>query len=90
MDLDKIDVVAVRFEDRALVIQYQMPTDVRRTMVISSQIMLDRGHPDYGDDYDNLLHKARKVLVNALEDFDQSEPWEPEDDDEDDEKGMGE
>jgi hypothetical protein len=89
-DLEKIDVVGIRFEEQALVIQYQLPTDVRRSMVVSSQLMLDRGHPDYGDDYENLLHKARKVLVNALDDFDQSEPWEPPEEDDDQDRGMGE
>ena len=90
MDIEQIDVISVRFEDRSLAIQYQMGTDVRRHMIVSSSLMLDRGHPDYGDDYENLLHKVRKIVANALEDFADSEPYLPEADDEDNEKGMGE
>lgn len=90
MELDKIDIVSIQFNERALVIQYQLPTGVRKHMVKSEGLVLDRGHPDYGDDYEALLYKARRVLVNALEDFDESEPWEPDDEDEDEDIGMGE
>ena len=46
-------------------------------------------HPDYREDLQNLQDHARRVLRNALEDFEESEPFVPgEGSDEDDERGM--
>ena len=90
MPSEEYDIHSVRFEPDALVIAYQSSTGVRKHMVVSTQIVLDRGHPDYGDDYEVMLHKAQRVLANALEDFHSSDPWVPDDDPDDDDRGMGE
>ena len=91
MSLPDYDIHSIRFEPDALVIGYQAAAGIRKHIVVSDQAILDRSHPDYGDDYEALLHKAQRVLVNALEDFHSSEPWAPDDDpDDDDDRGMGE
>lgn len=91
---DEIEVAQVAFDaEGGLIIGYMQSTDVRvqGAVVMQRQVRLDGRHPDYAEDIEALQRKAVKVLRNALEDFESSEPWTPEDEgDEDDERGMGE
>lgn len=90
---EEIEVDSVAFHEGAMVIAYmRVPTDVRADGALAQQhqLRLSSRHPDYRDDMEELHRKAVKVLKNALEDFEESEPFEPEQQDDDDERGMGE
>lgn len=90
---EHIEIDSVAFHEGGLVISYmRVPTDVRANGSLAQhhQLRLDARHPDYRDDMEDLHRKAVKVLKNALEDFEGSEPWEPAADDDDDDRGMGE
>lgn len=89
--MPEIEVHSVTFATEGMAIEYrELPTDVRvrGAVVASHQIQLHAGHPDYREDMERLHRQAVKAVRNALEDFHDSEPYEPGDDD--DEKGMGE
>lgn len=90
----EIQINAIAFEPGGVVISYiEIPTDVRvkGAVVMQHQVSLSADHPDYAEDISSLHARAVKALKNALEDFHSSEPYTPgEDDDEDDERGMGE
>ena len=88
-----IQITGIAFEGDCLTISFiDLPTDVRveGQVVMQKQVRLLMSHPDYNEDALRLHDRAVKVLRNALEDFENSVPYIPEDDDEDDEKGMGE
>ena len=70
----------------------ELPTDVRvqGQVVMQRHVTLAPSHPDYADDIDLLRRQVVKVLRNALEDFHNSEPYDPRNDDEDDDRGLGE
>jgi len=84
-------VQTIAFTPEGVVIEFSTPTDVRSDghLMMQRQLHLHAGHPDYREDIEDLQYRAVKALKNALEDFATSEPYTP-DDDEDDEKGMGE
>jgi hypothetical protein len=88
-----IQVHSVFFEQDSIVIGYvELPTDVRvgGQVVIQKQARLAISHPDYADDAVLLHDRVVKVLRNALEDFNSSEPFDPSLENEDDEDtGMG-
>lgn len=89
----EIEVYSVTFAAEGLAIEYrELPTDVRvqGALIASHQLQLHAGHPDYREDIEKLQNRAVKVLKNALEDFRDSEPYVPDEEDDDDEKGMGE
>jgi len=92
--MNGIQITGVAFEGDRLTISYiDLPTDVRvqGQVVMQRQVQLFMSHPDYNEDALRLHDRVVKVLRNALEDFEASEPYVPEeDDDEDDERGMGE
>lgn len=47
-------------------------------------------HPDYAQDAEEIMHFARRLLNNALDDWSESEPYEkPAPRDENDDEGMG-
>lgn len=83
---------SITFHPEGVVITFFDPTDVRvgGRAVMSRQISLSRKHPDYEEDMDRLHAKALRVLKNGLEDWTGSEPFVPDTDDEDDDRGMGE
>lgn len=85
-------VASINFEPDGVAITYMhRPNDLRDHIVLSHQIVLSAEHPDYGEDADSLQRKAVRMVRNALEDFANSQPYDPDaTDDEDDEKGMGE
>ena len=83
---------SINFEEDSVSIAYiYLPEDirVRGRVVKQHQVTLHRSHPDYEEDADRLMALARKVLLNALDDFDSSPPWSPEDDAEDDDEDRG-
>lgn len=87
----RTEIFSIQLDPDSVVIAYMnVPNDVRvEGMVgIQHQIRLDLGHPDYAEDADLLRRQAQRMLANALDDFHNSEPWEPEEED-DDERGMG-
>lgn len=88
------EVQNVAFDEGALVIGYiALPDDVRvdGAVVLQHQITLATGHPDYGEDALRLHDRVVRLLKNALEDFATSEPYVMgREEDEDDERGMGE
>lgn len=88
-----IEVHSVTFLEDGIVVQYMESTDVRvKGAVFKTQTLnVSSRHPDYAEDIDGLQRKVVKVLRNALEDFNDSEPYTPDvDDEEEDERGMGE
>ena len=89
----RTEIFSIQFDPEAVVMAYMnIPSDVRvQGMVgLQHQIRIDLAHPDYAEDAAALQHLASRMLRNALEDFHNSEPFDPdEEDDEDDERGMG-
>ena len=89
-----VEILGIQFQEEGMVISFIGDDDVRvgGRSIMQRTISLSVKHPDYADDMVALHHKAVKVLKNALDDFDSSEPYVPDlgDDDDDDEKGMGE
>lgn len=94
LDDSGLDINDITFLVDGLVISYmEHPQDVRVGGAVTQQhaIKLDFRHPDYREDILKLHDRAVRVLQNVLEDFHESEPYVPaDDDDEEDEKGMGE
>ncbi len=90
----RLEIFALNFDEQSVVVSYMhVPTDVRvgGQVAVQHQARLDIAHPDYAEDIETLQRLARRMLSNALEDFQNSEPWDPEtDDDADDDRGMGE
>lgn len=85
-------VQSVSFEDGGLVIQYaDMATDVRvgGKVFVGHQAHLSAAHPDYAEAADSLHRKVQRILKEALEDFEDSEPFIPSDEDDDEYREMG-
>lgn len=84
----------VYFEQGSIVIGYiELPHDVRveGRLIRQHQLRLSLAHPDYADDAEKLHRSVVRLLRNALEDFTDSEPYDPDEgEDGDDDKGMGE
>lgn len=86
------DIQQVAFTEGGLVVQYaELPTDVRARgrLVMGHQLSISAAHPDYREDIEALYRKTQRLLANALEDFEEAEPYTPEDEDDDEIKGMG-
>lgn len=93
--MSEIEVMGVQFDpEGGMVVAFMESTDIRvkGAVVRQQQVRIDGRHPDYGDDIESLQRKIKKVLANAMDDFNDSEPYVPELDDEgdDDDRGMGE
>ena len=90
----RLEITSITFADEGLAVQYiELPDDVRvdGRVVITPQIQLHKSHPDYRSDIERLHERAVSVVRNALEDFHNTAPYVPEtEDDDDNEKGMGE
>ena len=89
--MSEYTVQTVAFTPDGAVIEFSHSTDVRSKghLLLQRQLHLHAGHPDYREDIEDLQYRAVKALKNALEDFESSDPYTPEEED-DDEKGMGE
>lgn len=84
---------SISFSPDGVAVAYMdVPTDVRAGghVIAQHQVQISAAHPDYRMDILELIESARALLSNALEDFDASTPFVPEEIDEDDERGMGE
>lgn len=95
MSQPEIEVSSITFSDEGFAISYiELPTDVRveGRLALTHQIQLHAAHPDYREDMERLHDRAVRAIRNALEDYASSEPYVPatENDDDDDELGMGE
>lgn len=94
--MSEIQINSIVFSDEGMAIQYiTVPDDIRvkGQAVATHQLQLLAGHADYREDIESLHTRAVKALRNALEDFHESEPYVPakdSEDDEDDDRGMGE
>lgn len=85
---------SISFSPDGVAIAYMdVPTDIRvnGAVVAQHQVQISASHPGYRTDILDLIEVARGLLSSALEDFDTTQPFLPEaEDDEDDERGMGE
>lgn len=84
---------SISFDEDGVVVQYADSRDVRvRGQVVMQRLVrIERSHQDYSDDIEEIEHNTKRMLKNALEDWEESEPWVPPvEDDGDDDKGMGE
>ena len=83
----------IGFGDKVIEIAYtDFPADVRvgGKVTMFRSVTIDLTHPDYAEDAEDLDRCIRRLLRNALEDFDDSPPHEvPKKDDESDDEGMG-
>lgn len=88
-----IEIHQIAFDEGAVQMAYTIfPEDVRvgGAVQVMHQAVIDLRHPDYAEDGDLLMAQAKRMLRNALEDWEDSQPVQPEKDDEDDEGlGMG-
>lgn len=89
----RTQIFSIQFDPEIVVMAYMnIPNDVRvEGMVgLQHQIRIDLAHPDYAEDAAALQHMASRMLRNALEDFHDSDPFDPDlEEDDDDERGMG-
>lgn len=86
-----MQVDTITFTDQGLAITYMDDKDVRvgGKVIVAHQIQLHHSHPDYREDAARLAELAHEVVRNALEDWNDSAPYQKSDDD-NDERGMGE
>jgi hypothetical protein len=87
-----IQISSLTFTDEGVQISYMvLPTDVRDNGMVVQRALLIASTADTAADIRDLHDTAREALVSWVEDFDESEPYEPQpDDDDDDDRGMGE
>lgn len=93
--MGEIQIHTITFDEGGMSIQYiEIPEDVRvKGQVVKTHVLtLSAAHPDYREDTESLHTRATKALRNALQDFSVSEPHipEPDENEDDDETGMGE
>lgn len=79
-----LQIQSVQFEPDSIVVTFLDPDEVRvgGKVLLARQMILDRDHPDYGEDAELLHRQAERMVRNALEDWEHSEPVRPEDDEE--------
>ena len=96
--MSRYQVRAVHFDDGEVTIQFtDFPADIRvkGQVVVLKQAVIDLRHRDYAEDASLLEAQVQRLLRNAMDDFDDSEPYEPPrepvpgDDDDDEGLGMG-
>lgn len=89
----RTQIFSLQFDPDSVVMAYMnIPNDVRVNGMVGlqHQIRIDLAHPDYAEDAATLQHMANRMLRNALDDFHNSEPFDPDlEEDDDDERGMG-
>lgn len=87
-------IYTLQFLDDGLAIQYLDTAQdyrIRGRLVASHTLQLHASHPDYEEAIEQLQALAVSVLNDALEDFHDSEPHlESADEEDEDERGMGE
>jgi hypothetical protein len=90
----KLEIQSITFMQDGIVVQFlDVSSDIRNkgALVLSRQLSISAAHPDYRDDIEGLHHRAVRVLKNALEDFEDTDPVDPAaaPDEEEQELGMG-
>lgn len=87
----KYEISSLAFTEEGLIVNYMASTDVRVDGKVfkTHSIHIHGSHADYRDGIEDLEERAKAMLRDVLEDFDESLPYEPANDD-DDERGMGE
>lgn len=81
------------FADGYAVVQFMdIPNDVRDSgrVVVSRQIEVSLSHPDYREAVRKLHDRAVALVEDALDNWNNSTPYTPDEADDDDERGMGE
>lgn len=93
--MSEYEIDTLHFTDEGLTVQYmEVPGDIRSggALVMGRQLSLSAKHPDYAEDLELLRRSATRVLRNALDDWETSEPMTLEDLEagvEDEPDGMG-
>ena len=88
-----IRVAGIEFADEGIAVTYmRVPEDARMkgALFANHTLHIHAEHPNYADEIDQLRTLVVEILEDALTDFEQSEPVNPDDEDDDDERGMGE
>lgn len=91
-DNGRYEIAQVGFEDAGISITYmRVPDDIRVGGAVFAQhtLSIAAGHPQYTGAITDLRELITDLLNDALEDFHDSLPYTPPDED-DDERGMGE
>jgi hypothetical protein len=86
-----IQLTAINFESGGVVFSYSSLDSIRKSGALQLMQNLFVGwHEDYSDELDDLRDKALEVIRDALEDFATADVVDLAEDDDDDDKGMGE
>lgn len=77
------DLIEVSYSD--------LPDDARvgGQVVMMRSLHIDLRHPDYREDAELLVRQATRLVKNALEDWESSEPYVPAEDESEEGLGMG-
>lgn len=91
MNSEAVQVLGVMFSEEGVQIQYLMPTDVHSNGMAIQSALLVASTEDTKDDIWELHNNAVEALVSWMDDYQQSYPSDlTDDEDDDDERGMGE
>lgn len=63
--------------DGVSVTWFEIPDSFRSSGVSRTHQITIPNDPEYGEEIETLVDAASALLVDALEDFDGSEPWDP-------------
>lgn len=88
-----IEIHSIVFSPDGMAIQFmELPTDVRvqGRAVLQRTLQLHASHSDYREDMAALHRLAVNAVKNGLDDWAESEPYVPDEEHEDDDRGMGE
>lgn len=82
----------IHFDQDGIEVQYQTPEDLRDEgrVIVGRSISLHQAHPDYREHIERLHEVACEAVRDAYENWENTPRFDPNADDEDDEKGMGE
>jgi len=89
-----IHTIQISGDGRVAISYTDFPNDVRvgGQVIMERSVTIDLKHPDYEADAALMIGQAQRLLKNALEDFEESEPGfepEPEKPADDDDEGLG-
>lgn len=91
--MTEIQIHQISFGDNTVEIGYTVfPEEMRvgGKVTMFRTVGINILHPDYGEDADLLMRQAQRMLRNVLEDYDESEPFDPSDQEDEEDRGMGE
>lgn len=80
---------SIAFDGDAVTLTFSTSTDVRvdGMVGVAQQVQISMDHPDYAETAELLHRQAVKFLREVMEDWTESQPWEPADAEEDLEMG---